>query len=62
MVPNLKSYLKINLKRENNIMNRTNFEAIVKTNRKMDDESTSRGRKLNKTKRGGSAKRDWQEV
>ncbi|QHJ81808.1 MAG: hypothetical protein [Bacteriophage sp.] len=39
-----------------------NFEATVKTNRKMDTESTSKGRKLNKTKRGTSAKRDWQEV
>lgn len=44
-------------------MNRTNFVAIVKNNnRKNDTEATSKGRKLNKTKRGVSAKRDWQEV
>ena len=39
-----------------------NLERTIKSNRKNDTEATSKGRKLNKTKRGVSAKRDWQEV
>lgn len=47
-------------------MNRTNFERTIKAERKREhaafEEFMPKGRKLNKTKRGTSAKRDWKET
>ena len=40
-------------------MNRTNFERIVSTKKSKDITEQTKGRKLNKTKRGVSQKRDW---
>ena len=42
-------------------MNRTNFEKAVTTKAPKTLEEQSKGRKLNKTKRGTSAKRSWNE-
>lgn len=42
-------------------MNRTNFERIVPTKARREDAQT-KGRKLNKTQRGESSKRNWQEA
>lgn len=47
-------------------MNRTNFEAIIRTERKrekaMSDEFMPKGRKLNKTKRGGGVKGSFRSM
>lgn len=48
-------------------MNRTNFEAIIRTERKREQAAyeefiSKSGKKLNKTKRGVSTKRDWKET
>jgi len=40
-------------------MNRTNFERIVSTKKSKDITEQTKGRKLNKTQRGTSQKRDW---
>ena len=42
-------------------MNHTNFERVVSTKSPKSLEEQSKGRKLNKTKRGNSDKRNWQE-
>jgi hypothetical protein len=46
-------------------MNRSNFERTIKAERKREQEAYEefmpKGRKLNKTTRGNSAKRNWQE-
>ncbi|SOL37500.1 hypothetical protein [Yersinia phage fPS-59] len=42
-------------------MNRTNFERVVSTKNSKSLEEQAKGRKFNKTKRGNSDKRNWQE-
>lgn len=44
---------------EAHTMNRTNFERIVSTKKSKDITEQTKGRKLNKTQRGTSQKRDW---
>ena len=48
-----------NTTKRQHTMNRTNFERIVSTKKSKDITEQTKGRKLNKTQRGTSQKRDW---